>query len=118
MTSPTWQGQFLTDLAEFLASSTRPEGAATPLDFVLSDLRALCRKDPRKLTLLLLAGYLYVGDVLSRKYGEDGDSHYARAALTLSQLTQGSLPIGVLDPLLPPLGETVPSPAGVPPASC
>jgi hypothetical protein len=75
--------------------------AATSLTFVLGDLRALLRKDPHTLALLLLTGYLHVGDTLSLKNGEPGDNRYARAAWALARHAGGALPEGTLDPLLP-----------------
>jgi hypothetical protein len=97
-----WQGQFLAELAELLAEASGAGGGRSPLAFVLGDLRALWRKHPRKFTLLLFAGYLHVGDVLSLRHGEGGDNKYARAAEDLAQLVGDTLPEGVLDPLLAP----------------
>jgi len=86
-------------LAEWLAG-VPGGGARSSLDFVLADLRAVLRKDPRKFMHLLLAGYLHVGDVLSLKHGEADDNPYARAASLLDERAGDSLPPGVLDPLL------------------
>jgi len=97
-----WQGQFLAEVAEFLGESAGDGRARSPLDFVLTDLRVLRRKNPHAFTLLLLAGYLHVGAVLSRRHGEDDDNGYTRGAQALSQFAQDELPAGVLDPLLLP----------------
>jgi len=97
-----WQGQFLAEVAESLVKSVSDDLARSPLDFVLTDLRVLQRKNPRAFTLLLLSGYLYVGAVLSRRHGEDDDNGYTRAAQALIQFAQDELPAGVLDPLVLP----------------
>ena len=91
-----WQLRFLGEMAELLAGG---EASATrrPLEFVLADLRALLRKDPRKFTLLLFAGYLYVGDALS---GEPGENMYRKAARELACLVDGTLPEDTFAPLL------------------
>jgi hypothetical protein len=104
-----WQSRFLAEMAERMADTSVGAAARAPLDFVLGDLQALLRKDPYQFTLLLFAGYLHVGDALSRKHGESGDNRYARAALALSQLAGAAPPEGALDPLLP-------KPAGSPAA--
>jgi hypothetical protein len=96
-----WQAQFLAEVAELLAGAPGDSATRSPLDFVLADLRALLRKDPRKFTLLLFAGYLYVGDALSLGHGESEDNRYARAAYALAQVAGTELPEGVLGPLLP-----------------
>jgi hypothetical protein len=98
-------------MAERMADASVGAAARAPLDFVLGDLRALLRKDPNQFTLLLFAGYLHVGDALSRKHGESDDNRYARAARALSQLAGAAPPQGTLDPLLPKPGG---SPAASP----
>jgi len=91
-----WQLRFLGEVAELLAGG---EASATrrPLEFVLADLRALLRKDPRKFALLLFAGYLYIGDALS---GEPGQNMYRKAARELARLVDGTLPEETFAPLL------------------
>src|SRR5436305_1578895 len=74
-----------------------PSGQLSP-----TDLRALHRKDARTFTLMLLAGYLHVGDALSRRSGEPGDSRYAAAADAVRRLAGESLVARALDPLLTP----------------
>jgi hypothetical protein len=97
-----WQAQFLAEVAEWLAEGAAGENnVRTPLNFVLSDLRALLRKNSHTFARLLFAGYLYVGDALSLRHGEPADNRYARAALALAEFPNISLPEGVLDPLLP-----------------
>src|SRR5262249_37130108 len=54
--SERWECQFLFQLGEMLAETDTDQRA--PLEFVLSDLRLLLRKDPRRFALLLLTGYL------------------------------------------------------------
>ncbi len=101
-----WQLAFLAEIAERLAD-TAASSSRSPLDFVLADLRTLLRKDPRKFTLLLFAGYLHIGDALSREHGEAGESKYAQAARELVRLTNGMLLEGALAPLLsPPAADT------------
>ena len=95
-----WQTQFLAEAADLLAGAAEG-GAHAPINFVLADLRALLRRDPRALTLLLFAGYLHVGDALSLRHGEPGDNRYARAACALHRLQGAALPEGALDRLLP-----------------
>jgi hypothetical protein len=95
-----WQGQFVAETAELLADRAGDGGLRSPLRFVLADLRALLRKDPRKLTLLLFAGYLHVGETLSRRHGETGASQYVRAAEALLQRAGDALPDGALAPLV------------------
>ena len=94
-----WQAEFLGEVAELLAKAG-DGNTLSPLDFVLSDLRALLRKDPRRFTLLLLAGYLHVGDALSLRHGAGGANRYAQAAGALARLAGSSLPAGTLDALL------------------
>ncbi len=94
-----WQGQFLAEVAELLAGAAEGSGRSA-LDFVLTDLRLLLRNDPARFTLLLLAGYLHVGDTLSLKHGEPSNNRYAEAAGVLSRLLAHALPPGTLDPLL------------------
>jgi len=107
-----WQLAFLAEVAEALATSDTST-SRSPLDFVLADLRTLLRKDPRKFALLLFAGYLHVGDALSRGHGGSGESKYAQAARELVRLTNGTLPEGALAPLLaPPSADT----SAIPPA--
>lgn len=91
-----WQAQFLAEVAELVADAPRDDGLHSPLDFVLADLRAVLRKDPRKFAWLLFAGYLHVGDALSLKYGEGGDNAYARAARILTRCAGAALPEGAL----------------------
>ena len=97
-----WQAEFLAELAELLAGASGEGGGRSPFDFVLGDLRALWRRDPRTFTLLLFAGYLHVGDVLSLRHGEGADNSYARAAEALARLAGNAIPEGALDPLLAP----------------
>jgi hypothetical protein len=96
-----WQNQFLVAAAEWVSAAGEDGAVRAPLDLVLSDLRVLLRKDPGKLTLLLLAGYLHVGNTLSLRHGDSGDNLYTQAAESLAQVTGGVLPDGVLTPLLP-----------------
>ena len=106
-----WQAQFLAEAAEWLAG-VAPAGAdRAPLEFVVADLRAVLRKDPRQLTRLLFAGYLHLGDALSRRHGAPGVSPYARAARALARLAGDSLPGGACD--LPP-SRAAAGPAGSP----
>src|SRR5207253_3990997 len=100
-----WQEQFVIEMAERIAGMTVDGAARSPLAFVLADLRALLRKDPRKFTLLLLAGYLHVGNALSRRHGEAGDGAYARAAEALHHFAGDALPEGTLELLQPAPGE-------------
>jgi hypothetical protein len=96
-----WQAEFLAEVAELLAGGPDNSPARSPLDFVLTDLRTLLRKDVRRVALLLLAGYLHVGNALSLRHGEPDDNHYARAARALVELASPTLPEGALDALLP-----------------
>ncbi|MCI0462380.1 MAG: hypothetical protein L0Z62_35965 [Gemmataceae bacterium] len=96
-----WQAEFLAEVAELLAGEADSSRARSPLDFVLTDLRTLLRKDVRRVALLLLAGYLHVGNALSLRHGEPDDNHYARAAQALVELAGPALPEGALDALLP-----------------
>jgi hypothetical protein len=116
--SGRWQGHFLAEVAEALASAREGETDGVPtraaLDFVLSDLRALLRKDPRKFTLLIFAGYLYVGDTLSLRHGASGDNRYSQAARALAQLAGGLLPNGSLAPLLSQPEVAAPPPVPAP----
>jgi len=110
-----WQVEFLAEVAELVASARGESATRSPLDFVLGDLRALFRKDPRKLTLLLLAGYLHVGDTLCLRQGNASDNRYVPAARALAQVAGEALPEGVLGPLLaepelPPEEPTAPAP--------
>jgi hypothetical protein len=105
-----WQAEFLAELAELLAGAGR-EDRRSPLDFVLADLRALLRRNPHRFALLLFAGYLHVGDALSRRYGEGDENRYARAARALVESLGDSTPEGALAPLLPATeGEAMPAP--------
>lgn len=90
-----WQAEFVAGVADLAGSA--PEGA--DLQFVVKDLRSLLRKDPQLLQLLLLAGYLHVGEALAQAHGEKG-GRYAASARALAQLAEGRLPPGTLDPLL------------------
>ncbi len=96
-----WQAEFLTEVAELLAEGADNGQAHGPLDFVLTDLRRLMRKDVRTFALLLFAGYLHVGDALSLRHGGPGDNPYARAAQALVELVWAALPEGTFDALLP-----------------
>jgi len=110
-----WQVEFLAEVAELAASARGDGGTRSPLDFVLGDLRALLRKDPRKLTLLLLAGYLHVGNALCLQHDGSGDDRYVQAARTLARVAGEVLPQGVLGPLLSPPGEVAGESAAPPP---
>jgi hypothetical protein len=94
-----WQAGFVAAAADMLAGLGEGEGRSA-LDFVLGDLRALLRKAPSRLTLLLFAGYLHVGAALGRRHGAAGDERYVRAAADLARRAGADLPDGALDPLL------------------
>ena len=95
-----WQGRFLTEVAEWLSSMPGNGADRSSLDFVLADLRAVLRRDPKQFLLLLFAGYLHVGDVLTMRHGDLSENPYLRAADELVRHASDSFPEGVFDPLL------------------
>lgn len=97
--SRNWQVDFFENLAELL-SECNTSGKRSALDFVLADMRAVWKKNPKTLTLLLLSGYLHCGDSISRHHGAPLENKYVEAARLLAEHFKVTLPEGTLNPLL------------------
>lgn len=97
LTSDRWQVTFLAELADLLAAETADQSRRSASDFVLSDLRALLKKNPQVFLLLLYAGYLHIGDALSLKNGHDANNKYVEAAHWLTTHFADLLPDGIFD---------------------
>jgi hypothetical protein len=94
-----WQAGFFAELAELFADGSNP-AQQSPIDFVLSDLRAVLKKNPKVFALLLFAGYLEAADAICRRHGTPLENRYVAAARMLKDRFGNVLPEGALDLLL------------------
>lgn len=84
---PAWQSDLLTELSSLVQTSQQQQDGQRDgsLEAVLEDMRRAAEKNPAKFSLLLLMGYLHVGDEVCSAAAAPAPTIYRNAAPLVAQ---------------------------------
>lgn len=94
-TANRWAPALISDLRRWLDRANAGDGAA-PLQRLLNELAAVARDRPDEFGLLLLTGYLYVAESISREQDPQRLAAYMAAGEALEAIGGERLPAGAL----------------------